>query len=139
MRQVEASLPSSFRNQTGFLLVTFDSEHDTPHMLSAYRSERDLSRDRWTILRGDARETRALAEALGVSYARDPMRRFLHSAQITVMDQGGHIIHRAVGVHADLTLVVNAILSSNSQIPSTRPSEMTASSVREARVAADSN
>jgi protein SCO1/2 len=52
LKRIEGALPGTIRSRTGFVLVSFDSERDTPAALAAYRERHQLPTDRWTLLLG---------------------------------------------------------------------------------------
>jgi protein SCO1/2 len=108
LMQIRASLSAQEREQIDVVLVSFDSDNDTPAALARYRAERHLPAE-WTLLRGPAECTRELADQLGVSYAPDSARHILHGTQIALLDANGHIVHRAVGTNADMDVVIGAI------------------------------
>jgi protein SCO1/2 len=108
MQQINASLTAEQRRHTRFVLVTFDSENDTPRVLARYRAEHQLPSD-WILLRGSPQSTRELADALTVKFRSDPARHILHGSQITLVDDRGRIVERAAGVNADLNSVVELL------------------------------
>ncbi len=106
--QLQASLSSKERQQLDFVLVSFDSQSDTPSALSRYRAEHHLPAE-WILLRGPAESTRELATQLGVQFSPDSARHILHGTQITLLDRNGNIVHRAVGTNADLDVVIGSV------------------------------
>jgi protein SCO1/2 len=99
MRRIEAALPQNIRTNTGFLLVSFDSERDTPAALKAYRAKCELSRQNWTLLRGDPDDVRELAALLGVIYRKDAKGDFAHSNLIIVLNAEGEIVYQQPGLN----------------------------------------
>ena len=97
--RIEAALPENLRTNTDFLLVSFDSERDTPAALKAYRAKRELSNQNWTLLRGEPDDVRELAALLGVIYKRDANGDFAHSNVITVVNAEGEIIFQQPGLN----------------------------------------
>jgi protein SCO1/2 len=108
LMQIQASLSAQERQKVDFVLVSFDSENDTPAALSRYRAERHLPAD-WTLLQGSAESTRALADQLDVAFAPDAARHILHGTQITLLDRNGCVEHRAVGTNADMDMLLGSI------------------------------
>jgi protein SCO1/2 len=112
MRRIEAALPESVRTNTGFLLISFDSERDTPAVLRAYRAQRGLSPQNWTLLRGEPDDVRELAALLGVNFHKDANGSFSHANLITVLDPEGEIIHQQAGLNQppdELVKKINAL------------------------------
>ena len=109
MKRIESALPETLRAQTGFVLVSFDTERDTPAALRAYRTQQSLDAARWTLLRGDADNVLELAALLGVKFKQDARGQFAHSNLITVLDSNGEIIHQQVGLNGTVEETVQAI------------------------------
>lgn len=109
MKEVEASMPADARKKVGFVLVTLDPARDTADKLAAYRRENNLPAASWTILRGDDQATAALACVLGITFARESSRGFVHSSGITLVDADGDIIQQQLDTHPDLPGMVQAI------------------------------
>src|SRR5688572_24711296 len=91
MKRIEAALPQSTRTNVGFVLVTFDSERDTPEALATYRTIHGLPSN-WTLLRGAPDDVLELGALLGVKYKKDLRGQFAHSNVITVLDAKGEIV-----------------------------------------------
>src|SRR5215469_14065317 len=70
MQQIEAALPPILRTNTGFLLVSFDTERDTPAALHTYRAEHELDAN-WTLLHGNADDVLDFAALLNVKFKKD--------------------------------------------------------------------
>lgn len=109
MQEIDASLPADLRNRVGFVLVTLDPSRDTPDKLAVYRRENGLSASHWTLLRGDAAATAALAAHLAITFSRESTRGFVHSTGITLVDGSGNIIQQQFGSHPDLHKMVGAV------------------------------
>lgn len=98
MKQIEAALPDNMRTNVGFVLVSFDSERDTPAALASYRKIHELPAN-WTLLRGAPDDVLELAALLGVKYKKDARGQFAHSNIITVLDPGGEVVHQQIGLN----------------------------------------
>jgi protein SCO1/2 len=98
MKKVEAALPESLRARVGFVLVTFDTERDTPAALNEYRRNHELPAN-WTLLRGAPDDVLELAALLGVKFKKDARGQFAHSNILTVLDPGGEIAHQQIGLN----------------------------------------
>jgi protein SCO1/2 len=108
MKRTEAALPDNVRTNVGFVLVTFDSERDTPEALAAYRKIHGLPSN-WTLLRGAPDDVLELAALLGVKYKKDLRGQFAHSNVITVLDAGGETVRQIVGLNRDASEAVKAV------------------------------
>jgi protein SCO1/2 len=109
MKRIEAALPESLRGNTGFTLVTVDTERDTPEALHAYRTAHQLPADRWILLRGRPDDTLELAALLGVKYKREASGQFAHSNLITVLNEQGEIVHQQIGLNQSIQPTVGSI------------------------------
>jgi protein SCO1/2 len=109
MQRIESALPTTARAHTGFTLVTFDTDRDTPEALRAYRGAHELPADRWTLLRGSPDDTLELAMLLGVKYKKDAGGQFAHSNLITILNEEGEIIHQLIGLNHDVAPAVERI------------------------------
>ena len=100
LKAIEALLPPDA--PVGFLIVTIDTERDTPARLRAYAAEQSLDPARWTLLQGSPGDTLELANLLGVRYDKMPNDLdYTHSNLITVLDARGEVVHQQIGLGAD--------------------------------------
>ena len=91
LKAIEGKLPAEVLSKVDILLVSIDSKRDTPAELATFRAMRQLTRERWTLLRGEADDVRELAALLGVNYAEDSRGQFAHSNLITLLNAEGEI------------------------------------------------
>lgn len=98
MKKVEAALPENVRAKVGFVLVTFDTERDTPAALAEYRKNHELPAN-WTLLRGAPDDVLELAALLGVKFKKDARGQFAHSNILTLLNAGGEIAHQQIGLN----------------------------------------
>ena len=114
MKQIQESLPHELREQVDFVLVTFDTERDTPPVLHAYRRRQGLGVDHWTLLCGQRDDVRELAALLGISYQKDSRGQFAHSNVITVLNAEGEVAFQETGLnqaHEDMIKRLTDLLS----------------------------
>jgi len=109
MQQIEAALPADLQPQVGFILVTFDPEHDTPPILRAYREKRHLDSQHWTLLHGQPDAVLELAVLLGVNYTKGLWGGFAHTNLMTVLNKQGEIVHRHEGLQTRIEDTLAAI------------------------------
>ena len=109
MRALERALPAALRERADFLLVTFDTERDTPEVLHAYRKKTKLGTAHWTLLRGRGDDVRELAALLGINYRRDARGQFSHSNVITVLNAEGEVVFQQAGLNKDSRETISAI------------------------------
>ena len=108
MKRIRAALPEGLRGKTQLLLVTFDTERDTPAALKAFRERMSLD-EYWTLLRGETTAVQDLAMLLGVKFKQDARGQFAHSNLLTVMNAGGEIVHRHAGLNGDISETARAM------------------------------
>jgi protein SCO1 len=108
MEAIRAKLPAAVRDQTAFLLVSFDVERDTPASLAAYRVHRNIDSS-WSLLHGSADSVRELAAVLGVKYKKEADGAFSHSNLITVLNGEGEIVHQRTGLKGGIDEVAAAV------------------------------
>jgi protein SCO1/2 len=99
MKQIEAALPENLRTNVGFVLVSFDTERDTPDALHQYRLQHDLAAERWTLLHGSNDDVLELAALLGVKFKKDAQGQFMHSNVLTILNSQGEITFQETGLN----------------------------------------
>jgi protein SCO1 len=109
MQRVRDALPAGVREQTQFVLVTFDTQRDTPAVLHAYRQSRALG-DAWSLLRGEPAAVQDLAMLLGVKFKQDARGQFAHSNVITVLNPEGEIVFQRTGLQGDVEATARAVV-----------------------------
>ncbi|HXG49086.1 MAG TPA: SCO family protein [Methylomirabilota bacterium] len=109
MKKVQAALPEPLRGRVGFVLVSFDTERDTPAALAAYRKIQELP-DNWTLLCGSSDDVLELAALLGVKFKKDARGQFAHSNLITVLDPGGEPVYQQAGLSQPPDTIVNHLV-----------------------------
>jgi protein SCO1/2 len=106
---IEAALSEELREITRFVMVSFDTERDTPAKLLEYAASKGLDRDGWHWLVGSPLQTRQLATVLGVQFRDAGNGVFAHSNVVSVLDAGGVPVARLEGLGGDLGAAVDAI------------------------------
>ena len=112
MLRVQEALPGKLRAKARFVLVSFDSERDTPAELRLYRERMGLGAD-WELLHGRPDDVRELAMVLGVKYAKDNRGQFAHSNLITVLNPEGEIAFQLAGLKSDISAVARAVVAAD--------------------------
>jgi protein SCO1/2 len=121
MQRLQAALPESIRDRVDFLLISFDTERDTPAALAAYRQTHQLGADHWTLLRGPADDVRELAALLGINYQKDARGQFAHSNVITILNANGEVIRQQVGLNTEPQESVKALVQALAAVPAPPP------------------
>ena len=109
---VSEGTKSEDRDRVRFLLVSFDSERDTPAVLREFAQKNELDLSRWTLLTGSEPDVRELAAVLGVKYKRSQQIGFSHSNLITVLDTEGRVIHRQSGLGLSPSATLDVVAGS---------------------------
>ena len=102
IKRLQAALPETLREQTQLVLVTFDTERDTPAALRAFRERMSLD-ERWTLLRSESEAVQELSMLLGVKFKKDARGQFAHSNLLTLMNAEGEIVRRHGGLNGDIS------------------------------------
>lgn len=108
--EIEAALPGDLRQETQFVMVSFDTKRDTPQNLLAYAQDKGLDKENWHWLVGTPLQTRQLATLLGVQYRDAGNGVFAHSNLVTVVDPDGVPSARLEGISVALEPAIEAIL-----------------------------
>lgn len=89
--QDELKTEGVFGNKVEFLSVTIDPIHDTPEVLKDYAKRYGTDPTGWKFLRGDEKDTFALAEKYEMMAGKDKDGNFFHSNLIVLLDKKGQI------------------------------------------------
>ncbi len=98
MKKIERNLLTPNRQDFLFVLVSFDSEKETPEKMKLFAQHRHLDLNRWVLVKSSSRSVREMAAALGVRYTKDATGNYQHSNMITVLDKQGVIKHQQIGL-----------------------------------------
>jgi protein SCO1/2 len=115
MQRLRELLPAEVRAEAKFVLVSFDTERDTPEALREFRERSGLD-EAWVLLRGDEDAVQELAMLLGIKFKRDANGQFSHSNLLTILDGEGEIAHRRNGLMGDVSEAARAVV-----VAATRP------------------
>jgi protein SCO1 len=110
LEAIRAKLAPALRERVAIVLVSFDTERDTPAALATYRTQRGLDAG-WTLLHGSKEAVSEWAALLGVKYQQAANGMFAHSNQITVLNAEGEIVHQRNGLKGGLEEVAAAVTS----------------------------
>ena len=91
-----------------FVLFSLDPAHDTPGALREFAAMHALDSTRWTLLVPEPALLPRLASALGVAFRAGPDGGIAHSAVIAMVDRGGRVQERRVGLSSDPARLVAA-------------------------------
>ena len=92
-----------------FVLVSFDSKHETSETLSKLRVTHKLNGAKWHLWRGDEAAVRELSVLLGINYRTEANGEIVHSNRIVGLDKNGKITVTRDGLDEDLTELLVAL------------------------------
>ena len=93
-KAIEHALPPSERARIGITLISLDPRRDTPRALANLAAQRGLELARWSLLRPDEGDVRAVAGVLGVRYRRLADGDFSHTSALGLLDADGRVLAR---------------------------------------------
>lgn len=119
LQSTEAALDPGIREQLRVLLVSLDSDNDTPDILAEIARKHNVDTTRWKLARADAHDVRKLAAVLGVRFRKLPEGGFNHSTVITLLDADGVQVAQSSQLRTDQTLLesIRSLVRSSSQQP----------------------
>ncbi|MGM0905264.1 MAG: SCO family protein [Pseudomonadota bacterium] len=98
VKRLYSNLDKDTKKQVKLVMVSFDTDRDTPEALADYVKQYQLNNDNWLFLNGSEQDIRTLATVLGVRYRQRPDGDFDHSNLITILDKQGVIAERIEGL-----------------------------------------
>ncbi len=108
MFRISADLRDKDRTNVGFVLISFDTERDTPKALAKFRRDRKIPAS-WTLLTAKPDDVLELAALLGVKYKKDVREQFSHSNVITLLRSNGEILVQQAGLNTDPSFAATAL------------------------------
>ncbi|WP_341937237.1 SCO family protein [Marinimicrobium sp. C2-29] len=99
VRRVYQALDAERRERTDLLVVSFDSERDTPERLQRYAEGVGAVGPEWHFATASASDVRTLAALLGVRYRKNPQGGYDHSNLVAVLSPEGELVHRLEGLN----------------------------------------
>lgn len=101
MRGIEAKIPSEFKNDINYVLVSIDPKNDTKKKLKKFAIENYIDGNEWTFLQGSESGVREFANVLAVKYKQISPLDFSHSNIISVFNPQGELVHQQEGLGVD--------------------------------------
>lgn len=118
MRRIEQGVQRSSKNQVTYVLVSIDTETDTPERLKAFAIENGMDDGRWVFLRGSEESIRTFANVVAVKYKQISPIDFSHSNIITVFDKEGVMQFQQEGLGTDMSPLLAKVHALTSSKPS---------------------
>lgn len=91
LKKTEARIEPTLREQLRVLLVSLDTENDTPTALLELARNQQINLQQWKLVRANASDTKKLAAVLGVRFRALPDGEFNHSTLVTLLDSSGEV------------------------------------------------
>lgn len=101
MRRIRKEIDEEAKAELELVLVSIDPARDTVQRLQSFGEETGLTKQGWTLLRGDESDVRELAAVFGVQYRETSETDFAHSNLISVLNREGEIAHQQHGLGVD--------------------------------------
>ncbi len=108
LTRIREKLPEALRAEARIVMVSFDTQRDTPEALKAFRESRGVPDD-WVLLHGGDDAVRELAALLGVKFKREADGNFAHSNLITILSKDGEVAHQRAGLSGGLDEAAKAL------------------------------
>jgi protein SCO1/2 len=89
IRQLESKLSPEERSELRVMTISIDPERDVPALLLETMQRHSVDANRWSMLRPQAGDLRAIAGVFGVKYKQLPDGEFSHSTKIILLDRDG--------------------------------------------------
>lgn len=100
MKNIESALTPEEREKVQFLMISMDTEQDTPEQMRSFAENHQLG-DSWEMLRSGKNETMEIANVLGVKIKPLEGGGFDHSNIIHILNQEGEIVYQQMGLNVD--------------------------------------
>lgn len=97
-KKIAADLGTRQREQTQFVVVSLDPVRDTAARLKIFGGLHHLNSNMWTLLHGNEKQIRELANSLGVKFKRDTAGDYSHSNIISIIDPDGVVRYQQQGL-----------------------------------------
>ncbi|WP_017258082.1 SCO family protein [Pedobacter arcticus] len=108
IQKVKRQVPVNQKEKMVYVLISFDTERDTPERLKEFAISQQLD-DQWLLLHGDEDEVREMSMLLNVKYKKQPNGDFAHSNEVTLLDTQGAIIAQVEGLGKNQQPIVDKI------------------------------
>jgi protein SCO1/2 len=106
-KAIEHAMTPKEKARLGITLISLDPKRDTPQVLAALATERNLDPVRWRLLRPAEGDVRAIAGLLNIRYRALADGEFNHTSVLILLDADGRILARSeqVGTRLDPAFV----------------------------------
>ena len=108
LKMIQEKIPEDQMEDVVLVLVSFDTERDTPERLNKYADEMQLQGD-WLLLHGDEEDVRTLSMLLDVHYKKQESGDFAHSNKIVLLNREGEVVAEVNGLGSDPSPILNKL------------------------------
>lgn len=108
IQSVKRGVPADKKDKMVYVLISFDTERDTPERLKEYAKSQQLD-DQWILLHGDEAVVQEMSMLLNVKYKKQPNGDFAHSNEVTLLDTEGAIVAQVEGLGKDQKPIIDEI------------------------------
>jgi protein SCO1/2 len=118
MYLVQQRLPKNLQNKVEFVIISFDPNRDTPEVLKKFAEIRDISFDHWTLLSGNAQNTKEVMLKFDIkaiptdsTYDKNGELSYnvIHTDRISLIDQDGKLRSNYKGSAANISEIIEDI------------------------------
>jgi protein SCO1/2 len=89
IRQLESKLSPEELSELRVITISIDPERDVPALLLETMQRHSVDANRWSMVRPEPGDLRAIAGVFGVKYKQLPDGEFSHSTKIILLDRDG--------------------------------------------------
>jgi protein SCO1/2 len=89
IRQLESKLSPEELSELRVMTISIDPERDVPALLLETMQRHSVDANRWSMVRPEPGDLRAIAGVIGVKYKQLPDGEFSHSTKIILLDRDG--------------------------------------------------
>jgi protein SCO1/2 len=89
IQQLETKLSPEERSELRVMTISIDPERDVPALLLETMQRHSVDANRWSMVRPEPGDLRAIAGVFGVKYKQLPDGEFSHSTKIILLDRDG--------------------------------------------------
>ena len=108
MKTIEEKIDSTSPDKVHYVLISFDSELDTPERLKEFANQHGLG-DNWILLHGSDEAVSKLSVVLDVKYEKLGTGAFEHSNKKILLDDAGVIAYSEEGLENHAENIINQI------------------------------
>lgn len=89
IQQLESKLSAEERSELRVMTISIDPERDVPALLLETMQRHSVDASRWSMVRPEPGDLRAIAGVFGIKYKQLPDGEFSHSTKIILLDRDG--------------------------------------------------